>query len=214
MERGEVVELERLPGLAGARVAVRVGGGLERLDGDLVGLDVVGVRVAAVLVVGQHHVRPELADGADQRLGRLRRLQREAAIWQRRQRVALGQPGIGEAEELLLDAEDLPGPGHLLAPDAGQVGADLGPVHGLVQDVAALAAGQGADQDLHALAHIPGHGGGALARLVVGMRVHGHQPQLALQQVVSLVINSQCPQHRVRRCDIPRSGAVDSGAPS
>lgn len=37
----------------------------------------------------------------------LRVLQREAALGQRRQRVALGQPGVDEAEPLLLDAQDL-----------------------------------------------------------------------------------------------------------
>jgi hypothetical protein len=63
-----------------------------------------------------------------------------------------GRPGVDEAEEALLHAEDLPGPRHLLAPDPGHVGLDLGAVHGRVQDVAALPAGQRAHQDLGALA--------------------------------------------------------------
>src|SRR2546422_9755898 len=40
-----------------------------------------------------------------------------------------------DLHELLPDAEDLAGPGHLGPPDGGQVGADVGPLHGLVQDV-------------------------------------------------------------------------------
>src|ERR1017187_7050077 len=51
VERSEVVELERLPGIAGTRVTVGVGGGLERLDRDLMSSDVVRVRVPALLVV-------------------------------------------------------------------------------------------------------------------------------------------------------------------
>src|SRR5262249_53182352 len=59
----------------------------------------------------------------------------------------------------------------------GQVGPDLRPLHGLVQDVTALAAGQRTDHDVHALPDVAGHGRGALARLVVRVRVHRHQPQ-------------------------------------
>ena len=68
-----VVELERLPRLARLRVAVRVAGRVERRHRDLVAPDVVGVRVAAVLVVGGHHVRAELADHRDQRAAAPRR---------------------------------------------------------------------------------------------------------------------------------------------
>ena len=65
--------------------------------------DVVRVGVAAVLVVRRHDVRAELADDPDQRLGgHLDRLEREAAVGQRRQRVALGQPGVDEAEPRVL----------------------------------------------------------------------------------------------------------------
>ena len=93
-----VVELERLPGLTRVGVAVRVAGRLERRHGDLVAHDVVGVRVAAVLVVRRHHVRPEAADQPHQRLGRLLdRDQPEAALGQRRLGVALGPAGVDEA---------------------------------------------------------------------------------------------------------------------
>jgi len=59
----------------------------------------------------------------------------------------------------------------------GEVGADLGPLHRLVQDVAPLAAGHGGDQHVHALSRVSRHGRCALARLVIRVRVHGHQPQ-------------------------------------
>jgi len=89
----------------------------------------------------------------------------------------------GEAEEPLLHAEDRGGPRHLLAADPGQVGLDLRTVHRGIEDVAALPAGERADQHLHALADIARHGGGALTRLVVRVCVHGHQPELASQQL-------------------------------
>ena len=46
-----------------------------------------------------------------------------------------------------------------------------------VEDVAALAAGAGDDQDVDALGDVARHRRRALARLVVGVGVHGHQPQ-------------------------------------
>ena len=61
-EADVVVELERLPRLAGVGELVGIGGGVEGGDRDLVGADVVGVRVAAELVVGRHDVRAEAAD--------------------------------------------------------------------------------------------------------------------------------------------------------
>ena len=105
-------------------------------------------------------------------------LQGEAALGQRRQRVALGQPGVDEAEPGLLDAEDRPGGVHLGAADLGDVGPDVGPVQLRVEHAAALAAGAGHDQDVDALGDVLGHGRGALARLVVGVRVHRHETQL------------------------------------
>ena len=124
----------------------------------------VGVRIAAVLVVGEYDVRPEFPDGLHQRAGgSLQRLDRETAVRQRRQRIALGQTGVGKPEEALLHAEDLARPGHLLAADGRQVRPDLGAFHRRVQYVAALAAGQRADQHLNALADVPRHGGRALA---------------------------------------------------
>ena len=138
----------------------------------------VGVRVAAVLVVRRHHVRLEAADQPDQRLGGLLDgHQAEAALGQRRLRVALGPAGVHEAQPVLADAEDLAGPLHLLATDRGDVLEHVGPVHLGVQDRAALAAGAGHDVDVDPLGDVLGGAGRALARLVVGVGVDVHQAE-------------------------------------
>jgi hypothetical protein len=183
-EAVRVVQLQRLPGVAGAGEAVGVARRVEGGHRDHVGLDVVGVRVAAVLVVGDEHVRAELADEGDQRArGDLVVRQREAALGQGRRRVALGQAGVDEAQPAVLHAEDLGGRGHLGPPDGGQVGHDLGAVHGRVEDAAALAARARDDHDLVALGHVARGGGGALARLVVGVGVHRHEAQRGAGQL-------------------------------
>jgi hypothetical protein len=141
---------------------------------------VVGVRVAAVLVVRRHHVWPERADQADQRLGRNRHVhQTETALRQRGQRIALGQAGVDPAQPVLPDTEDLARGVHLAAAHLGQVGQ-----HGLVvlqlrvEDRTALSPGAGDDVHIDALGDIADHAGRAFARLVVGMGVDRHQPQL------------------------------------
>ena len=124
-------------------------------------------------------LRPEAADERHQRRGGLlERQDGEAALGQRGQRVALGQPGVDEAEELLLDAEDLAGPVHLLRADLRQPLPDLGTVHRRVEHGPALATGTGGHEDADALGDVLRHRGGALARLVVGMGVDGEQPEL------------------------------------
>ena len=77
--------------------------------------------------------------------------------------VPFGQPGINEAQEPLRDAKDLACPVHLRAPDLGQAGAHLRPLHRRVEDVATLAAGPRGDEDLHALTGVPRHRRGTLA---------------------------------------------------
>ena len=136
-----VVELRRLPGRPELGVPVRVGRVVVRRDADPVAHDVVGVRVAAALVVRRHDVRAEPAHDLDQRDRRLVDVEGgEAALRQRRQRVALGQPGVDEPEPDLLDAEDAAGGVHLLPADLGDVRQHVGPVHVRVEDRAALAA--------------------------------------------------------------------------
>ena len=171
-----VVELERLPRLARSGEPVGFACRLERRDGHRMGSDVVGMRVAAGLVVGDHHVRTESADQRHEPFGRLlQRSDGEAAVWQRF--AGGGQPGVDEAQELLADAEDVAGGRHLRAADPGEVAAQFGPVHGGVEHGAALAAGAGDHEDVHALGGVFGQCRGALARFVVGVGVHAHQSQ-------------------------------------
>ena len=89
---------------------------------------------------------------------------------------------VDEAEPYLLDSQDLPGAIHLLPPDVGDVGQDVGSVHRWVEDRAALTAGTGCDDNIHSLSHVLRRRRCASARLVVGMGVHVEQPQtLALR---------------------------------
>ena len=135
-------------------------------------------------------------------------LQGEAALGQRRQRVALGQPRVDEAEPLLLDAEDLAGLVHLLLPDLVDVLLDVRVALELgVEDRAALASGAGHHQHVHPLGHILGHGGRALARLVVGVGVDGHQSQLLSQDWNPSSLRSVRP---VRRARTPSNGRGDA----
>ncbi|GAA3297374.1 hypothetical protein GCM10020295_29820 [Streptomyces cinereospinus] len=128
----------------------------------------------------------EGTDLAHQLAGRLVHvLQGEAALRQRRQRVALGQAGVDEAEPLLLDAEDLARLVHLTPAHLVNVLLDVRVALELgVEDGAALPARAGHDQHVHPLGHVLRHGGRALARLVVGVRVDGHQSQLVSQDSI------------------------------
>jgi hypothetical protein len=139
---------------------------------------VVGVRVAAALVVRRQHVGAEPADQPHEALGGLlERHEREAALGERRQRVALGPAGVDEAEPVLPDAEDVAGAVHLLAADLGDVLPDLWTVHLGVEHGAALAAGAGDDVDVDALGDVLRRRRSALARLVVGVGVHVHESE-------------------------------------
>ncbi len=175
-----VVQLGHRPHRARVREAPIVTGGLVGGHRNLVAANVIGVRVAAVLVVGGHHVRPEFAHHPDQRLGgHLQRRQREAVLRQRRRRIPLRQAGIDEAEPGVFDAEDFGGLGHLVAADVGDAPVYFRQVHRRVEDVAALAPGQGDHQHAVSLVRVTGKGGSALAGLVVRVGVHRHQPQFA-----------------------------------
>jgi hypothetical protein len=182
-EADVVIELERLPRLARLRQPLDVAGRVKGGHAHPVALDVVGVRVAALLVVGHHDVRPELPDQLDQRLGRgVDVLPGEAPDGQvgRVVGVVVFDPaGVDETQPGLPHAEDLAGALHLGPADLRQVGQDVRVVGELrVEHIAALAAGARDDEHLDALAHVTRHRGRALAGLVVRMCVHGHQAQL------------------------------------
>ena len=173
-----VVELAHRPRLAGVRVEPMVGGGLVGGHRHLVAADVVGVRIAAVLVVGGHHVRPERPDQLHQLGDRfLQGHQRETSVGQRRRGVALGQAGVDEPQPVVFDPEDLRGGGHLVATDRGDPPPHVGKVHRRVEDVAPFAAGQGDDEHAVAFVDIARQGRRTLARLVVRVGVHRHQPK-------------------------------------
>ena len=132
-------------------------------------------------------MRPEGSDQPDQRLGgQLEWLQREAAVGQRRQWIALRETGVDEAEPGVVDAEDVDRVLHLAVADPAEVGDDVRPVHRGVEDRTALAAGAGRDQHVDAFGDIARDGRRALAGLVVGMRVHGEQPQRSLGHLAIL----------------------------
>jgi hypothetical protein len=178
-ERYVVVELQRLPRLTEPGVALGIAGGVKRGNAHPVTHDVVGVRVAAVLVVRRHHMGPELPHDPDQRTGGdLDILQREAALRQRGQRVALGETRVDETEPGLLDPEDRPRRVHLGAANLGDVVPDVRPVKLWIEHTAAFAAGAGDDHDFDTLGDVLRHRGRALARLVVGVGMYGHQSQL------------------------------------
>ncbi|EGJ77056.1 putative mycothiol conjugate amidase Mca [Streptomyces sp. Tu6071] len=194
-----VVELRGLEDGAELRLgeALRVGRAVEGRHADPVGHDVVGVRVAPVLVVGRDDLRAEGADLAHEPPGRLLDVHEpEAALRERRQRVALGEAGVDVAEPRLLDAEDLAGLVHLLPADLVDVLLDVGVTLELrVEDGPALAPGAGDDQHVHPLRDVLRHRGGALAGLVVGVGVHGHQAQLLSQDSFL-----RCSSRRPRSC--------------
>jgi len=78
----------------------------------------------------------------------------------------------------VLDAEDLLGLGHLPSAYLRQVPDDLRVIlEPGVEHVTALAAGAGDHQHIGALGDVARHRRSALARLVVGVGMHGHQPQ-------------------------------------
>src|SRR4029453_15942990 len=90
----------------------------------------------------------------------------------------VGHPGVAVAEQDdLVVADDSGAPVEAGAADRGDVGADLGAVHGGVEDVAGLTAGAGHEHGAHALGVVAGDRARALRRLVVGVGVDGQQAE-------------------------------------
>ncbi len=139
--------------------------------------DVIGVGVPAVLVVGEKHLRLKVADEAHERFCRDLDGNRRERV--RRQRLSLvGKPGVGIPEPAVLEAHDLLSRRHLVATKASHVSLGVTALgQGLVEDAAALASGATHHHYLDTAVEVVGICGSALARFVVGVRVHGHQAQ-------------------------------------
>ena len=167
-----VVQLQRLERRPGVGEALRVAGRLEGRHRDVVGADVVGVGVAAVVVaVGDDHLGPLGPDDPHQLLHRLL----EGRLGERpRVGVGLGarHAGVAVAEQVGRPvAEDPRRLVELGEADGPEVGPHLGRVGGGVEDVALGAVGAGHEHGVDALGGVAGVGAGALGGLVVGMGV-------------------------------------------
>ena len=117
-----VVQLRRLARLAELGVPRRVAGALERQHRDVVHLEVVGVRVAALVVaVGDDHLRPRAADDRDQPSDRPRRsglVERLRVVV----RLGVGHARVAVAEHHdLVEADDLGRRGELGRPQLGEL---------------------------------------------------------------------------------------------
>ena len=147
----------------------------------------VGVAVAAVLVVGHEDLRPHLAEDLDQEQRRLV----EVGLPERVRPVVGGQPhhpGVAVAarpaeEAVVADAERLhrggqlvdPVPAELVLLVGGEV-RELGDEH-----LALLAQGAGDQGDLGALGGVARHRRAVADRLVVGVGVHEQQPPVGVE---------------------------------
>ena len=179
VECAVVVELQRGPGLALTHVGFRVACLLECFHGNLVGHDVVGVRVAADLVIGDDDVRAVVTHQTHERRGgTIQGHGAKATEGQRRHRVALGQTRVEEANPAVFNTHDLAGSRHLSAAQARQITVrtraliDL-----LIQDVTALAAGHRRHHEAGATGNIRRGGTGTLGGLVVRVGVYCEDAQ-------------------------------------
>ncbi len=135
------------------------------------------MRVAAVLVVRGHDVGTELPDDLDElACGLVERHHREASFGQRRLGVALRKPGVDETEPAMLHAEVTRRRRHLLATNLGHAIPDSGHIHRRIEDVSSFATRECHDEHVVPLRRVAGRSGGTLARLVIGMGMHGHEP--------------------------------------
>ena len=139
------------------------------------GADVIGVRISPRLVVGDKHLRPELADDLHERLsGSLEGNDGKGICGHRL--VVFGQTGILVAQPAVLEADGRLGVRHLDTPQASHIAVR----HRLrlerfVLNITALATGATDHEHLGTDAAVVGVGCGTLTRLVIGMGVHGKQ---------------------------------------
>ena len=106
---GVVIQFGDLPGLTQFRPA-RLTRQPHCREGRGMGAQVIGMRVAAVFVIGGHHLGPKFADLGHERAVDIRiRGPGKTIGGQLHIRVALGESGIHKAEENVLNAEDSSG---------------------------------------------------------------------------------------------------------
>ena len=179
VERAVVVELQRGPGLPLTHVGFRVACLLECLHGNLVGHDVVGVRVTANLVISDDDVRTVLTHQTHERRGgTVQGHGAKATEGQRRHGVALGQTGVEEANPAVLNTHNLASSRHFSAAQTRQVTVRTRVLSdSLVQDVTALAAGHRRHHEAGTTGNIRRSGTGTFGGLVVRVRVHREDAQ-------------------------------------
>ena len=169
------VDLRDLMRIAEVLVLSHICGLLHRGHGDLVGTDVIGVRIAAIFVVRGDDLWAELTDMTNERRAELVQWSRSEGVRrQRRLGVTLGEPGVLEAEPGVLDPENLCGLCHLALADGMNALCVDSVLHRRIEDVAALATGARDDHHLDALIDVLRRGSSALGGLVVRMSVNRH----------------------------------------
>ena len=176
------VDLRDLMRAAQLGPEIRLRGQLGAAHGHPVGLDVIGVAVSAIRVIGDQDLRPDLTDHGHQMGGRLveRGLPEGVGALVLRRAHHPGVPVAARpAEEAVVrDAQGLHRGGQLTGAvraegvvavrrESGQLGRD---------DLALLAECAGHQGDLRALGRVLGHGHAVVDRLVVGVRMHQQQP--------------------------------------
>ena len=150
----------------------------ECVDGDPVDLDVVGVAVAAEVVVRDDHLRAHLADDLDERERGLKQIGAPEApglvvAW-RAYHAGVAEPSGTAEQPPVGDPERTHRAGKLglavVAEGILLIGCEVGEL--LEEHLALLAEGAGDERDLRALAHVFGHGRARADRFVVGVGVH------------------------------------------
>jgi hypothetical protein len=176
---GAVVQLRRLPRLAGAWVGGRITGQVEGRYRDVVHSQMIGVAVPALVIrVGEDHVRPFGPDDGDEATDCLVKVRLGEAL---RVEVGVGilHAGVAVAEPVdLVVADDACGLGELLAADLADAGQDGGGVQCRVQDLTLLATGAAHEHGARPGVGVASHRAGTLGRLVVGVGVNGEDAKL------------------------------------
>jgi len=150
----------------------------ECVDGDPVDLDVVGVAVAAEVVVRDDHLRAHLADDLDERERGLKQIGAPEApglvVARRADHAGVAEPSGTAEQPPVGDPERTHRAGKLglavVAEGILLIGCEVGEL--LEEHLALLAEGAGDERDLRALAHVFGHGRARADRFVVGVGVH------------------------------------------